>query len=104
MKDKITDITNKIVGKFDPEKIILFGSYARGTRTAESDVDLLIVLPVSGSKRDKTIEIRVAVSDIHLSKDIFVETPEDFERYKNIIGTIAYPAFKEGKVIYEKAA
>ncbi|MBI2118439.1 MAG: nucleotidyltransferase domain-containing protein [Elusimicrobia bacterium] len=104
MNSEIDLIVNRIVERFHPQKIILFGSYANGTATKDSDVDLLVIMPVSGSKRDKIIEIRVAISESHLSKDIFVESPEKFERFKNIIGTIAYPAFKEGKVLYEKAA
>lgn len=104
MNEKIEALVDKIVREFNPNKIILFGSYARGTATADSDVDLLIIMPIQGSKREKRIEIRVAVSEIPLSKDIFVETPEEFDRYKDIIGTIAHPAFKEGKILYERAA
>jgi len=104
MNEKINALVDKIVKQFNPNKIILFGSHARGTATADSDVDLLIILPVQGSKRKKTIEIGVALNGMGISKDIFVATPEELERYKNLIGTIIYPALREGKVLYERAA
>jgi predicted nucleotidyltransferase len=90
------------VKRFKPEKIILFGSYARGTPTRDSDVDLLIIMPVSGSKREKRIEIGVALHDIRIPKDIIVATPDEVERRKNLVGTIIRPAIEEGKVLYAR--
>jgi predicted nucleotidyltransferase len=84
--------------------VVLFGSYARGTAGPDSDVDLLVVMPVMGSKTDKMIEIRVALSGMGLSKDIVVATPEDVKKYRDIIGTVLYPAFREGKILYERTA
>lgn len=100
---QIQEMVDRIVKRFDPEKIILFGSHARGDAGPDSDVDLLVVMPVAGSKRDKMVEIRVALHDIPLSKDIIVTTPEDFEWRKEIVGTIERPAVKEGKVLYARA-
>jgi predicted nucleotidyltransferase len=57
---QIDRMVKRIVRKFHPEKIILFGSHARGDAGPDSDVDLLVVLPVEGSKREKRIEIRLA--------------------------------------------
>ena len=96
-------MVDRIVERFDPEKIILFGSHARGDAGPDSDVDLLVVMPVTGSKRDKMIEIGVALHDIALSKDIIVTTPEDFEWRKEIVGTIERPAVREGKLLYARA-
>lgn len=96
----ITRMVKRIVKKFHPEKIILFGSQARGDAGPNSDVDLLIVLPVEGSKRAKRIAIRLAVHDIKIAKDVLVTTPEDFDWRKEIVGTIEYPAAREGKVVY----
>ena len=100
--DKIDKMVRRIVKKFKPEKIILFGSYARGTPTRDSDVDLLIIMPVSGSKREKRIEIGVALHDIRIPKDIIVATPDEVERRKNLVGTIIRPALEEGKVLYAR--
>src|SRR5437763_17102721 len=81
-------MVKRIVRKFHPEQIILFGSQARGDAGPDSDVDLLIVMPVEGSKREKRIELRLAVHDIKVAKDILVSTPEEFEWRKDVVGTI----------------
>jgi predicted nucleotidyltransferase len=95
-------MTLRIVRQFDPDKVILFGSYARGDVGPDSDVDLLIVMPVEGSKRDKAIEIGVALYDIPIPKDIVVARPEEFAWRKGVSGTIERPAAREGKVLYER--
>jgi len=102
-KKMISKMVNRIVEHFDPEKIILFGSHARGEAGSDSDVDLLVVMPIRGSKRKKMVEIGVALHDIPLAKDIIVTTPEDFEWRKEIVGTIERPAAREGKVLYARA-
>ena len=98
----INEMVNRIVRHFDPEKIILFGSHARGQAGPDSDVDLLIVMSVEGSKREKQIEIRAALHDIRLAKDVIISRVEEFEWRKDIVGTIEYPAFKEGEVLYAR--
>ncbi len=102
VQEKIQEMVRRIVERFEPEKIILFGSHARGTATADSDVDLLVVIPVKGSRLEKTIEIRVAVHDIRVPKDIVVTTPEDFAWRKDIVGTLERPVMREGKVLYAR--
>jgi len=99
-QEKINEMVRRIVKRFDPERIILFGSHAKGTAGSDSDVDLLIIMPVSGSKREKQIEIGVALHDIRIPMDIIVATPEEVERRKNLIGTIIRPALRKGEVIY----
>jgi len=98
----IRQMVKCIVTQFQPDKIILFGSHARGQAGPDSDVDLLIVMPVSGSKREKAIEIAVALHDIPVAKDVTVVTPDDFKWRKEIIGTIERPAAREGKLLYAR--
>ncbi|MGB8647235.1 MAG: nucleotidyltransferase domain-containing protein [Anaerolineae bacterium] len=95
-------MVRRLVARFDPDEIILFGSHARGTARPDSDVDLLVVLPVTGSKRAKRIEMRVALHDILVPKDIIVATPQELERRRDIAGTIIRPALKEGRVLYAR--
>jgi len=95
-------MVRRIVAHFAPEKIILFGSHARGTAGPDSDVDLLIVMSVAGSKRQTAIEIGVALHDIRIAKDIIVTTPEEFDWRKDVIGTIEWPAWHEGRVLYAR--
>ena len=101
---KIEEMVRRIVERFHPEQVILFGSYARGKAGPDSDVDLLVVMPVSGSKRKIAVEIDLALAGMGLPKDIIVVTPEEVARLRDIVGTIVYPAVREGKVMYECAA
>ena len=98
----IREIVKRIVSQFDPEKIILFGSYARGTAGPDSDLDFLVVMPVKESKRQTQLQIRIALHDIKFPKDILVSDPKEFEWRKNIVGTIEWPATHEGRVLYAK--
>jgi predicted nucleotidyltransferase len=99
---EIDRMVKRIVRKFHPDKIILFGSQARGDARPDSDVDLLIVMPVDGSIREKRIEIGLALYDIPVSKDILVTRPEDFAWRQEYAGTIERPAALEGKVLYAR--
>ena len=88
LADKIAEMVRRIVERFDPEQIILFGSHACGTARPDSDVDLLVVMPVTGSKHEKQVEVRCVLHDIYIAKDIVVVTPDEVERRRNIVGTI----------------
>jgi len=103
IRREIREMVRRIVEKFQPEKIILFGSHARGDAGPDSDVDLLVVMPVDGSKRKKQLEVRTSLHDIRVPKDIIVSTPEEFEWRKEIVGTIEHPAVLEGKVLYARS-
>jgi predicted nucleotidyltransferase len=101
---KIDVLIKRIVDKFHPLKIILFGSYARGVAGYDSDVDLLVVMDVQDSKRRQAARIDAALADRDIPLDLIVVTPQEFERYRDIVGHIIYPAVREGKVLYEYSA
>lgn len=98
----IADMTDRIARDFDPLRIILFGSHARGDATADSDVDLLVVLAEAPDKRQAAIAIRRALRDLPVSKDIVVTTPDEIARRGDLIGPVLRPALREGKVLYER--
>ncbi len=100
IQDVLDEMVLRIVERFHPDRILLFGSHARGDAELDSDVDLLVVMPVSGSRRKAAVDIRVALRDVPISKDIVVTTPEAFEWRKEVTGTIEYPATHEGRVLY----
>jgi predicted nucleotidyltransferase len=103
VQKKIDEMVRRIVERFHPEEVILFGSYARGQAGPGSDVDLLVVMPVSGSRREMQLQVRLVLNDIRLPKDIIVVTPDQVEKQRDIPGTIVRPAFLEGRVLYAKA-
>jgi predicted nucleotidyltransferase len=100
--DEIRRIVARIVERFHPERIILFGSHARGDAGADSDVDLLVVMPVAGSKREQQLRIRMALPNLRVPVDVIVTRPEDFEWRKKYPGTIERPAYLEGQVLYAR--
>jgi predicted nucleotidyltransferase len=100
----IREMVRRIVEGFHPQMVVLFGSHARGSAGPDSDVDLLVVMPVAGSKRDLTLKIRKALAGMGLAKDVIVATPEELARYRDLAGTIIYPAMREGTVLYERSA
>ena len=97
----LPEVIDRIVQKFHPIKIILFGSYARGEAMPGSDVDLLVVLSQVEHTRKTAIQIGNLLSNLPISKDVIVATPEELEKYGKSAGYIFRPALEEGKVIYE---
>ena len=99
----IGDMASRIAERFQPYRIILFGSQARGTPNYHSDVDLLVVMENGTDKRDAAIEIRRAVMDSPVAKDIVVTTPDEIERRGNLVGTVLRAALREGVTLYERS-
>jgi predicted nucleotidyltransferase len=97
----LSEVVDRIVRKFHPVKIILFGSWARGSARDDSDLDLLVVLAKTAHSRKAAIQIGNSLSNLPIGKDIVVTTPEDIEKYGKTVGDILLPALEEGKVIYE---
>ncbi|MGH7466991.1 MAG: nucleotidyltransferase domain-containing protein [Longimicrobiales bacterium] len=103
-REIIDDAVRRIVHQFDPDQVILFGSYARGEADRDSDLDLLVVLPQVSSRRDVRVAIRLALDDIGLPKDVLVYTPQEMERSRDLPGSVVRAALTEGIVLYERAA
>ncbi len=102
--DVLRAVVERLVAQFAPTRIILFGSQARGTADDRSDVDLLVICPVAGKKRDLMVAMDRALAGLGIARDLIVLTPEEFERDRHIPGTVARPAALEGKVLYDSAA
>lgn len=100
----LSEATRRLVDQFRPQRIILFGSQARGTSDARSDVDLLVICPVIGSRRELMVAMDRSLARLDIARDIVVLTPEEFERDRHIPGTIARPAAREGRVLYDAGA
>ena len=98
----ISDMVDRIVSRFEPSQVLLFGSQARGTASEWSDVDLLVVMTEVTDKRQAAIEIRRSLGDLLVSKDIVVTTPDEISRRGHVVGTVLHAAIREGKVLYER--
>lgn len=97
--DKIVNAVLKVI---IPDKIILFGSQARGVARPDSDYDILVIKAgiENGSKIEGQIYYQFFEEDVDASVDVLVATPEIIEKYKDTIGCIIKPALKEGIIIY----
>ena len=98
----MAEMVRRIVTNWNPDQIILFGSYARGEAGTDSDVDLLVVVPLNRDRRTIRLGIRRALSGIGLPKDVVVVSPQEMERYRECPGTIIRAALGEGKILYER--
>lgn len=101
---RIADMVGRIVKAAQPDQVILFGSRATGKARPDSDVDFLVVMPLSKPRRRLEGDLHAAVADSELSKDILVITPEEMERFRHVPGTIVAPALESGLVVYQRAA
>ena len=100
VNQKVLDrIVRRIVKVAKPERIIIFGSAARGEMGPDSDLDILVVTACD-HRRNTARKIRRGLYGIDIPIDIIVAKPEDIELYKDSIGLIYRPALREGKVLY----
>ena len=99
----LDEVVRRVLTVARPDRIILFGSAATGQMTEDSDLDLLVVAPEPANTRDRSVRIRRALGDVHYPVDVIVMSTARFEETKNLIGGIAYPARKYGRVLYEAA-
>jgi len=103
-EDKLIDtIVQRILAITRPQRVILFGSAAEGKMTRDSDIDLLILETAPQNARDLCARIRQSLRGMGYPFDIIVMSTERFEESRNVVGGIAYPANKYGRVIYEAA-
>lgn len=96
-------IVRRLLEVSRPDRIILFGSAARGEMTQDSDIDLLVLEPSLEAPRRESVRLRNALRGLGYPFDVMVMATERFEETKGVIGGLAYPANKYGRVIYEAA-
>ena len=101
--NEIEEYGNRIGRQFGAERVILFGSYAQGTQSADSDIDLMVIAKTSLSPSERYCAVRRLLADIPCSFDIIVKTPDEYERWRSVVNNIVYFADKYGKVLYERA-
>jgi predicted nucleotidyltransferase len=98
--NQIQAFTQRVVDQFQPEKIILFGSYAYGQPTEDSDVDLLLILPFEGLPVCKAIEVRQQIP-APFPLDLIVRTPEQIQQRLEMGDFFIQDILTNGQVLYE---
>ncbi len=95
--DQVRDV---ITQAMHPEKIYLFGSYADGKATEDSDVDLVVVMESELAPHKRNVALKRLFPGRSFSLDAFVYTPQEFARYCDIPGTIVYNATHYGRLLH----
>ncbi len=99
-EEKINEVVTKIASQFNPEKIILFGSYAAGNPTPDSDLDLLIIQETDLPRHKRSFNIEKALIGSMIPMDILVYTKPEFENENNNKYSFLSSAMKTSKVVY----
>jgi uncharacterized protein len=96
----IDQLVKSVVEAVQPLKIIVFGSAARGNPTADSDIDLLVVMPEGVHRRNTAKYLYKHLGETGTPVDILVATPDDLKRHTDNIGLIYRTVLQEGKEVY----
>jgi predicted nucleotidyltransferase len=102
--ERIQQVSRILVDAAHPERIILFGSYARGDASEDSDLDLLVIERSLPDKRAEMVRLREVLRPLRIPVDIIVVSQREFCDWSHLPGTAFYWAAKEGRVLHEAAA
>lgn len=103
-EELLQTIVNRITEAIHPQRIILFGSWARGQHGPHSDVDLLVIQESDLPRPQRYAKVRRLFWGMKLPMDILVYTPEEFTRFQSVPGSFTHKVAREGKVLYERAS
>ncbi len=104
LEEWLPSVVERVAEGFDPLRIVLFGSLARGEVGYDSDIDLLVVFDEVEweKKRELTVDIMRSLADLPVPKDIIVTDVDEIRRRGHLVGTVLRPALRDGKVVYER--
>jgi predicted nucleotidyltransferase len=101
-KENITNIARKIAESFNPEKIILFGSYAWGKPDRDSDLDIFVIMESTERPIKRAASLRRVLKDLYVPMDILVRTPEELKHRIEIGDPFIKKILRDGQVIYAR--
>lgn len=100
----IAQARDAAVRLLDPDRIILFGSAARGRPAPGSDLDILIIKRTDEPFARRAVHLRLALMHLNVPMDLLVYTPQEFDKYRELPGSFADVVLREGRVLYERQA
>jgi uncharacterized protein len=103
-KDKISEIVNKIAFGYNPDKIILFGSYASGNQNEDSDLDLFVIKDSDLPRPQRTVQVRKMLYGSMIPIDLIIYTPKEIEESKDNKQGFVFEVLNTGKTLYERAS
>ena len=96
----IQEAVELLIKAANPVRIILFGSYARGDVTEESDLDFLVIEKELKGRRMETVRLRDVLSPLRIPVDVLVISEKTYQEWKDLPGTVIYEAGLEGRIVY----
>lgn len=97
-------ITQRLVAEFDPEQIILFGSYAWGSPDKGSDIDLMVIVRRSDlSPYERAVQAHACLSEFDVPKDVIVKTRAEFDFFREVRASLEYKILRQGRTLYERS-
>ena len=103
-QEKISELVLKIVSGYDPDKIILFGSYASGNHTENSDLDLFVIKDSELPRPERIKQVRKLIFGAKIPIDLIIYTPTEIEEARNNQFSFVYEVLNTGEVLYERAS
>ena len=94
-------MVDRVVGRFQPSRVVIFGSQERGNANEWSDVGLLVLMGSVPDRHRSMVEIRQSLSDLPVSMDIFVATADEISSRGHVVGTELHTALRKGTAAYE---
>ena len=99
----VQEMADRLVAEFNPEQVILFGSYAWGTPSEDSDIDLFVIISESNERPlQRARRASGCLGGIRVPKDILVRTRAEAEKYRQVYASLESQIFEKGRVIYER--
>lgn len=99
-QEKIKEVINRIVKNVNPEKIILFGSYASGNPREDSDLDILIIKEMRMPRYKRSREVKKHLRGMKIPIDVIVYTKKEIKKWENTETAFINQAIKQGKILY----
>jgi len=101
----LREITRRLVDEFQPEEILVFGSYAWGKPDTDSDLDLLVIVSHSDlPPAQRAMRAHQRLQGLNVPKDILVRTRSEVERFRHVRASLEHQIFERGQVPYERQA
>jgi predicted nucleotidyltransferase len=102
--DAIPEMVRRIVETVHPDKVILFGSHARGEARADSDIDLMVIAPSDEPRPERLRPVYRALRGLGVAKDVVWWTQEEIDDWRNVRSHFVNRVLREGRLLYEKPA